>query len=156
MDTVKLSNEIMALINYHMQHSELDDAQTSMRTTRAFLFKKTEFFSEIESLFNQVLNKKVTRIISFIEYTLQKQKKTDYSMKEGILGNTVFTPTCQAICEHLRGVSKESQDFMEDSNRENFLVEIGTALCRILLDHIKKFTFTYSGGLILATYSKFT
>ena len=132
METVKLANEIMALMNYHMKHSELDDAQSSLRTTRAFLFKKTEFFSEMESLFNQVVNKKVNRTITFIETTLSKQKKTDYNMKEGILGNTLFTPTCQSICDHLKQVSKESMEFMEEANRESYLVEIGTALCKYL------------------------
>ena len=90
-------------------------------------------------------------ILGWIESVLSKQRKSDYNLKEGLLENTVSTSTCNQITEFLRVVIDEAFDALDEQNRDAYFLEIGTSLCKLLLDHIKRFSYSYSGGLVLST-----
>ncbi|KAJ3272112.1 Exocyst complex component 5 [Terramyces sp. JEL0728] len=68
--------------------------------------------------------------IGSFESILAKQKKTDYNMKDGLLGNTIPTQTSNQIIEFLRRISAEAFGYLDEGNRDLYLTEIGTLLCK--------------------------
>lgn len=71
-------------------------------------------------------------------------------MKEGLLENTISTPVCNQITNFFKSIIEEAFETLDEQNRTAYFLEIGTALCKLLLEHIKRFSFTYSGGLVLS------
>jgi hypothetical protein len=99
---------------------------------------KSEFTSLIESKINSIIQKKITgsnttliiASLCWIELLLSKQKKSDYTIKEGVIENTVATQTSNQIIEFLRSLTEEAFDMLDDHNREAYFLEIGTSFCK--------------------------
>jgi hypothetical protein len=97
---LKTSNDIMGIMNVHIRKAcEAISSEKQIRPSRALLFTKTEFYAHIENLLNQIIQKNIIcmigltiAILDWIESSLNKQKKSDYGLKDGILENTVCTP----------------------------------------------------------------
>ncbi|KAJ3058185.1 Exocyst complex component 5, partial [Rhizoclosmatium hyalinum] len=60
------------------------------------------------------------------------------------------TATCVQVCEFLSKVHVKAEKYFEGTNLSGFLNEIGSIFHMLLLEHMKKFTFSDVGGLILA------
>ena len=117
-------------------------------------------------------------IIAWLSLQLTKQKRTDFKPRNDDLSFArVNTEPCVACCESLEKVRDAAKESLSGKNLEGFLTEIGVAfhrwvvscyaLCRIyyislnitltptlvpslLLDHLKKFPVSATGGLMLA------
>ncbi|KAJ3321523.1 Exocyst complex component 5 [Boothiomyces sp. JEL0866] len=126
---VKVANEIAQLVNLHYQNCEGLVMKNSLTIHRDLNLTKNDFCSNIENKINSIMQKQLAVNLNWIEGILAKQKKTDYNMKDGLLGNTIPTQTSNQIIEFLRRVSAEAFEFLDEANRDLYLTEIGTSLC---------------------------
>ncbi|KAJ3262614.1 Exocyst complex component 5 [Boothiomyces macroporosus] len=120
---VKVANEITQLVNLHYQNCEGHVLKNSLTIHRDLNIAKNDFCSNVENKINSIMQKQLA------EGILAKQKKSDYNMKDGLLGNTIPTQTSNQIIEFLRRLSGEAFEFLDEGNRDLYLTEIGTSLC---------------------------
>lgn len=83
-----------------------------------------------------IVQKRLVTSVTWIETILSRQKRADYNIKD--VQNTVATLTCTTVSEFLKKISGEAFDFLDESNRDSYLHEVGVSLCKYLV------VFTYS------------
>ncbi|KAJ3313826.1 Exocyst complex component 5 [Boothiomyces sp. JEL0838] len=133
---VKVANEITQFVNLHYQNCEGHVLKNSLTIHRDLNIAKNDFCSNVENKINSIMQKQLAgnglltvANLNWIEGILAKQKKSDYNMKDGLLGNTIPTQTSNQIIEFLRRISGEAFEFLDEGNRDLYLTEIGTSLC---------------------------
>ncbi|WOO82794.1 Exocyst complex component sec10 [Vanrija pseudolonga] len=102
----------------------------------------------IEGKTNEIIQKAIDLIVSWLSTLLQKQRKTDYKPKDDDWrGNT---EPCVLSCEFLGKVKDIVDESMSGKNSEAVLTEVGVAFHALLLDHYKKYPINQVGGIMLS------
>ncbi len=135
---IKVINQIIQMIQLQFQTYEVEFCSNykafiisiSPTTHRDMLMVKNELVSGVESKLNGIIQKRISTILSWIEAILNKQKKSDYNLKEGLLENTVSTSTCNEITNFLRHITDEAFDTLDEYNRDAYFMEIGSSFCK--------------------------
>ncbi|XAO27932.1 hypothetical protein I312_106799 [Cryptococcus bacillisporus CA1280] len=104
----------------------------------------------MEGKVNNVIQKAIDNVISWLSYLLTKQKKNDYKPKNDDLSFArTITEPCELCCEFLTTVKDAANEGLSGKNAEAFLTEVGVSFHTLLLDHYKKFPVNPTGGLML-------
>ncbi|KAJ3216736.1 Exocyst complex component 5 [Dinochytrium kinnereticum] len=147
---VSVTSKTLQLIQLHFQTYVIPAVSSSPSAHREAIIIKNEFMSSIEDILNQLLQKQIDAILAWAATLLSKQKKGEFKPKdETFESNVVATQPCQQCCEFMRRICATAQQSLDSENLEVFLCDIGFAFHGMLLEHIKKFTFSYSGGVTL-------
>ncbi|KAG8883446.1 Exocyst complex component 5 [Tulasnella sp. 331] len=126
-------------------------ASSSVTVRREMIIFNTETLSRIESATNALDQKILDTIIAWLSLQLLKQKKNDFRPKnDDDLFTQGGTEPCTACCEGLNKVRDAAHEHLSGLNRENFLMEVGVSFHSLLLEHLKKFQVSATGGLLLA------
>jgi hypothetical protein len=107
--------------------------------------------------------------VAWLSTQLAKQKRNDFKPRDDDISFArVNTEPCDACCEHLEKVRDSAKQSLGGKNLDIFLTEIGVAFhtfvelsfktpeCSLilphslLLDHLRKFPVSATGGLMLA------
>ncbi|KAI9596433.1 exocyst complex component Sec10-like protein, partial [Syncephalis fuscata] len=170
------ANYIDAGLDAALEDLELNDLKTEptlkelavvRSANRAALLEQTHFKQAIIPILSRmsvgtreillvqrstmIMNKAIDVIISWLELSLDKQKKKDFQPRDQDLDlMSLATPACNSCLEYLRKVQEVSSDYLDPINRETFLVELGITFHGVLLDRFKKFTISATGGLVLS------
>jgi len=100
--------------------------------------------------FDYYLNR-IVAVISWLSLQLGKQKKNDFKPRnDDISFARVNTEPCVACCDMLEKVRDAARQNLSGKNLEVFLTEIGVAFHSLLLEHLRKFPVSATGGLMLA------
>ncbi|KAI8846204.1 exocyst complex component Sec10-like protein [Chytridium lagenaria] len=147
---VSITSEVLQLIQLHFQTCVIPAVSSSPSAHREAIIIKNEFMSSIEDILNHLLQKQVDVILSWLSNLLSKQKKLEFKPKDETFEiNVVATQPCQLCCDFVRRICENSHEALDSENLEVFLCDIGFAFHGILLEHIKKFSYSYSGGVTL-------
>ncbi|OJT10352.1 Exocyst complex component SEC10, partial [Trametes pubescens] len=126
-------------------------ASSSVTVRREMVVFNNQAVSRIEGGANQVTQKLADSIITWLSTQLAKQKRTDFKPKNDDLSFArVNTEPCLACCETLERVRDAAKANLSGKNLEVFLTEVGVAFHGLLLEHLKKFPVSATGGLMLA------
>ncbi|PIL36921.1 hypothetical protein GSI_00611 [Ganoderma sinense ZZ0214-1] len=126
-------------------------ASSSVTVRREMVIFNNQAVSRIEGGANQVTQKLTDAIIAWLSAQLVKQKRTDFKPKNDDLSFArVNTEPCLACCDTLEKVRDAAKASLSGKNLEVFLTEVGVAFHGLLLDHLKKFPVSATGGLMLA------
>ncbi|KAI1786648.1 exocyst complex component Sec10 [Ganoderma leucocontextum] len=126
-------------------------ASSSVTVRREMVIFNNQAVSRIEGGANQVTQKLTDAIITWLSAQLAKQKRTDFKPKNDDLSFArVNTEPCVACCDTLEKVREAAKASLSGKNLEVFLTEVGVAFHGLLLDHLKKFPVSATGGLMLA------
>ncbi|KAI0796881.1 exocyst complex protein [Abortiporus biennis] len=126
-------------------------ATSSITIRREMVVFNNQTVSRIEGATNTILQRVTDTIISWLSSQLAKQKKVDFKPRDDDLSFArVNTEPCIACCEFLEKIRDASKQSFSGKNLEIFLTEIGVAFHGLLLDHLKKFPVSATGGLMLA------
>ncbi|KAH9927166.1 exocyst complex component Sec10 [Epithele typhae] len=140
-------------------------ASSSVTIRREMMVFNNQAVSRIEGATNQAMQKLTdgkceagqfeldsrTAIVNWLSAQLAKQKRTDFKPKnDDISFARVNTEPCIACCEMLEKVRDFSKASLNGKNLEVFLTEVGVAFHSLLLEHLKKFPVSATGGLMLA------
>ncbi|KAI6047487.1 exocyst complex component Sec10-like protein [Pisolithus marmoratus] len=107
--------------------------------------------SRVEGAINNLLQRLTDAIISWLALQLGKQKKNDFKPRNDDQSFArVNTEPCIACCEVLEKVRDAAIQNISGKNREAFLTEMGVSFHSLLLDHLRKFPVSATGGLMLA------
>lgn len=89
--------------------------------------------------------------MTWLSAQLAKQKKNDFKPRNDDLSFArVNTEPCVACCEMLEKVGEAAKQNLSGKNLEVFLTEIGITFHSLLLEHLRKFPVSATGGLMLA------
>ncbi|ANB15472.1 Sec10p [Sugiyamaella lignohabitans] len=106
------------------------------------------YVSSAEETMNAIVSNTIDLIITKINSILNKQKKKDFIPRSDERTD-VTTSVCDEVIQLLGGVYGISLESLDGANLELFLREIGFGLREALKMHLKKFSISPSGGLIL-------
>ncbi|KAI6034430.1 exocyst complex component Sec10-like protein [Pisolithus microcarpus] len=105
---------------------------------------------EMSVFVNQTISR-MEGAFAWLALQLSKQKKNDFKPRNDDQSFArVNTEPCIACCEVLERVRDAATQNISEKNREAFLTEIGISFHSLLLDHLRKFPVSASGGLMLA------
>ncbi|KAF8204797.1 exocyst complex protein [Pholiota molesta] len=111
--------------------------------------------NRMETGANTLLQRITDAIINWLTLQLTKQKRNDFKPRNDDLSFArVNTEPCVACCETLEKVRDAAKQNLSGKNLEVFLTEIGIAFHSLLLDHLRKFPVSATGGLMLAKHNQ--
>ncbi|KAI9001347.1 exocyst complex protein [Trametes punicea] len=126
-------------------------ASSSVTVRREMVVFNNQTVSRIEGAANQAMQKLTDAIINWLSAQLAKQKRTDFKPRNDDLSFArVNTEPCVACCDMLEKVRDAAKANLSGKNLEVFLTEVGVAFHGLLLDHLKKFPVSATGGLMFA------
>ncbi|GAV99020.1 exocyst complex component protein [Lentinula edodes] len=105
----------------------------------------------LEGGVNQVMHRLADTIVAWLSSQLSKQKRNDFKPKnDDISFARVNTEPCVACCDMLEKFRDTAKANLSGKNLESFLTEIGISFHSLLLEHLRKFPVSATGGLMLA------
>jgi hypothetical protein len=90
---------------------------------------------------------------AWVTKLLSSQKKTDFRPRDEDMAlaiESLQTPTCLSIYTFLSKVANLAITTLDGSNLTSFLAETAVGLRSLLIDHLRKFTVSLTGGLIVS------
>ncbi|KIY49405.1 exocyst complex protein [Fistulina hepatica ATCC 64428] len=125
-------------------------ANSSVTIRREMVAFNNQSVSRLESASNQLLQKVTDAIVSWLSQQLAKQKRNDFKPRNDDFSFArVNTDPCIACCEMLEKVRDVAKQYLSGKNLETFLTELGVAFHALLLEHLRKFPVSATGGLML-------
>ncbi|KAH9482765.1 Exocyst complex component SEC10 [Psilocybe cubensis] len=126
-------------------------ASSSVTIRREMVVFNNLTVNRMETGSNAVLQRVTDAIINWLSAQLTKQKRNDFKPRNDDLSFArVNTEPCVLCCETLERVRDAAKQNLSGKNLEMFLTEIGIGFHSLLLDHLRKFPVSATGGLMLA------
>ncbi|KZT13036.1 exocyst complex component Sec10 [Laetiporus sulphureus 93-53] len=142
---------ICHLWQHYVNMALLPLSSSSVTVRREMVVFNNQTVSRIEGAANHLMQRLADAIISWLSAQLAKQKRNDFKPRNDDLSFArVNTEPCVACCDVLEKVRDAAKANLSGKNLEVFLTEIGVAFHSLLLDHLKKFPVSATGGLMLA------
>ncbi|KAH9977834.1 exocyst complex component Sec10-like protein [Lactifluus volemus] len=126
-------------------------AAGSVVVRREMVVFNNQTVSKVEGATNGLMQSLIDAIVSWMATQLAKQKKTDFKPRnDDDSFARVNTDPCIGCCEILEKVGTVAKKNLSGKNLEIFLTEVGVAFHSQLLEHLRKFPVSATGGLMLA------
>jgi len=126
-------------------------ASSSVTIRREMVVFNNQSVSRLEGATNQLLQRVTDSVVSWLSAQLTRQKRNDFNPRDDDLSFArVNTEPCILCCDVLEKVRDASTQNLSGKNLEGFLTEIGVAFHSALLEHLRKFPVSATGGLMLA------
>ncbi|TFK71784.1 exocyst complex component Sec10 [Pluteus cervinus] len=126
-------------------------ASSSITIRREMVNFNNQCVNRLEAEANQLLHRMIDSVVTALSTQLAKQKRTDFKPRNDDLSFArVNTEPCVACCDILDKVREAANQSLTGKNLEVFLTEIGVAFHNLLLEHLRKFPVSATGGLMLA------
>jgi exocyst complex component 5 len=108
----------------------------------------------IEGKISSILQRTLDVSLGWVTRVLAQQKKSDFRPKDdaasAALMDSLQTPTCNSVATFLTSVASLAAGALDGKNLACFLAELATGLRGALLDHLRKFSVSLAGGLIVS------
>lgn len=126
---------------------------TSNVTIRRDIEKtSTLTLSTLETKISTILHETLDAIVAWLAKLLAAQRRTDFRPRdEDLLAAIESTPTCLAITTFLGRIARLASLTLDGQNLANFLAEVAIALRALLLEHLRKFVVSLTGGLVVSS-----
>ncbi|TFK43692.1 exocyst complex protein [Crucibulum laeve] len=126
-------------------------ASSTLTIRREMVAFNNQTVSRLEAGANRLLQRITDSIVAWLSAQLAKQKRNDFKPKNDDFSARMNTEPCIACCETLAKVRDAANQSLSGKNLEVFLTEIGVAFHSLLLEHLRRFPVSATGGLMLAT-----
>lgn len=113
----------------------------------------TAAINGLETKISSILHRTLDASMTWVSKLLQSQKKTDFRPRDedfALVIDTLQTPTCLSIYNFLTKVANLATTTLDGVNLSHFLAELATGLRSLLLEHLRKFSVSLTGGLIVS------
>ncbi|KAJ3756440.1 exocyst complex protein [Lentinula raphanica] len=149
--TLKTADLVCHLWQQYVNTALLPLASSSVTIRREMLVFNNQTVSRLEGGVNQLIHRLTDTIVAWLSNQLSKQKRNDFKPKNDDLSFArVNTESCVACCDMLEKVRDNAKANLSGKNLEVFLTEIGISFHSLLLEHLRKFPVSATGGLMLA------
>lgn len=144
---------ILHLLQTSMSTMLIPLAKPSLTIRRELDKAGAASLAALEAKVGTILHRALDAALAWTARLLQGQRKADFRPKEDELERmleTLQTPTCLAIFQFLTRVAGHAAAALDGANLRRFLAELALGLRALLLDHLRKFTVSLAGGLIVS------
>ncbi|PIA17817.1 exocyst complex component Sec10 [Coemansia reversa NRRL 1564] len=148
---IRMANVVVRLLQIHFQRAIVPFVGNGNYIYRDIVAEKNQLMSRVELSLNLITNKLIGVCTQWIGSILGKQRKGDFRPAEDDF--TAFemgTQPCRQCTDFLRRVEQACQQNLGTENQERVLADVGNALHRVLMEHLRKYVVSIGGGLVLA------
>ncbi|WFD39608.1 Exocyst complex component 5 [Malassezia japonica] len=150
LELVMRTEQLSTLWQHYVQTAVLPLTAPSVTIRRETVIYNNHNMLRVEGKCEALLQKFTDNILAFLAARLATQKKTDYAPKnDDVMFARLNTDPCLAIVEALESLHAAALTFLPERTRESLLTEIGVGFHALLLEHLKKYTVSATGGLML-------
>jgi hypothetical protein len=151
LNVVRQAELILQLWQHYINTALLPLASSSVTFRREMTLYNSHLLLRVEGKCDAVVQKVTDNVINYLAGRLSTQKKNDFTPKNDELAfSRINTDPCLAIVDALEKVEQTARTGLgPGKNCEQFLTEIGVAFHGLLLDHLRKFTISAAGGIML-------
>ncbi|MCO5590018.1 hypothetical protein L7F22_043987 [Adiantum nelumboides] len=148
---VRQAELVMQLWQHYVNTALLPLASSSVTIRREMSIYNNHLLLRVERKCDSIVQKVTDNIVGYLSGRLSTQKKNDFTPKNDELAfSRINTDPCLAIVDALEKVDNGAKNYLgPGKNCEAFLTEIGVAFHGLLLDHLRKYVISGSGGIIL-------
>ncbi|PWN33920.1 exocyst complex component Sec10 [Meira miltonrushii] len=148
---VRQAELVMQLWQHYVNTALLPLATSSVTIRREMSIYNNHLLLRVERKCDSIVQKVTDNIVGYLSGRLSTQKKNDFTPKNDELAfSRINTDPCLAIVDALEKVDYGAKNYLgPGKNCEAFLTEIGVAFHGLLLDHLRKYVISGSGGIIL-------
>ncbi|BGP37125.1 Exocyst complex component 5 [Rhodotorula kratochvilovae] len=147
---IRLADMTMHLWQRYISTALVPLAGTSVTVRREMGIFNNHVSVRIEGKVNAIVQRTTDAIVTYLALVLAKQKKADFRPKNDELAFArLNTEPCLLACDFLARVREAASGALSGRNAEVFLTEVGVTFHTLLLDHLKKFQVSATGGLML-------
>ncbi|KAJ1647640.1 Exocyst complex component 5 [Coemansia asiatica] len=147
---MRTANVIVRLVQTHFQRALVPFVGTSSYVYRDMVGEKNQLMSRVEASLNLISNKLVGACTQWISGILSRQRKNDFRpADDDFAALEMGTQPCRQCTDYLYRIRQACQQTMGIENQERVLADIGNALHRMLMDHLRKYVVSVAGGLVL-------
>lgn len=152
---VRQTDLIMQLWQHYVNTALLPLAGSSVTIRREMAIYNNHVLLRVEGKCDAVLQKVTDNVVSFLSGRLSTQKKNDFTPKNDELAfariNTDPCLACVDALEKVKGTANSSArgGLGGGKNAESFLTEVGLAFHGLLLEHLRRYTISAAGGIML-------
>ncbi|KAG9097375.1 Exocyst complex component 5 [Ceratobasidium sp. 370] len=148
---IKSADLICHLWQQYTNIALLPLASSSVTMRREMSIFNNHTISRVEGAANTLMQKIIDAVLAYLSFQLSKQKKNDFKPRnDDDSFARVNTEPCTACCEMLDKFRDAAKENISGKNLEYLLNEIGTSFHSQLLEHLRKFSVSATGGLMLA------
>lgn len=104
----------------------------------------------LEAKIGTILHRTIDAALAWVSRLLAQQKKSDFRPRDDDALTAEVTPTCQAASTFLARMAAAATAALSGRNLAIFLAELAVGLRALLLDHLRKFSVSLSGGLVVS------
>ncbi|KDE05767.1 hypothetical protein MVLG_03858 [Microbotryum lychnidis-dioicae p1A1 Lamole] len=150
MSVCRLADMIMHLWQRYIATALVPLAGTSVTVRREMNIFNNHVSVRIEQKINTIVQRTTDGIVSWLSHLLSKQKKLDFKPRnDNEAFSKINTEPCLLVCDFLVKVREAAVASLSGRNCEVFLTEVGVTFHTLLLEHLKKFPISATGGLML-------
>ncbi|KAF8574198.1 exocyst complex protein [Ramaria rubella] len=151
LSTIRTVDMVCHLWQQYVNIALMPLSSSSVTIRREMTIFNNQTVNHIEGVANALLQRVTDAVIAWLTTQLGKQKRNDFKPRDDDLSFArVNTEPCSACCETLEKVRDAAKQCLTGKNLEVFLTEVGVTFHTLLLDHLKKFPVSATGGLMLA------
>ncbi|WFD30188.1 Exocyst complex component 5 [Malassezia sp. CBS 17886] len=150
MRIVQQVEQLIALWQHYVQTAVLPLTAPSVTIRREALIYNNHNMLRVEGKCEALLQKYTDNMLAFLAARLATQKKSDYNPKnDDVMFARLNTDPCLAIVDVLTQLDARTRAHLAERTRESLTTEVGIGFHALLLEHLKKFTVSATGGLML-------
>ncbi|KAK4704080.1 exocyst complex component 5, partial [Phenoliferia sp. Uapishka_3] len=153
---IRLADMIMHLWQRYVSTALVPLAGSSVTVRREMSIFNNHVVVRIEGKVNGIVQRTTDAVVTWLAVLLAKQKKLDFKPKNDDMAFArMNTEPCLLSCDFLVKVREAALASLSGRNVEVFLTEVGVTFHTLLLDHLKRFPISATGGLMLTKYATF-
>ena len=151
--SLRTAIQILHLLQTSIGTMLLPLAAPNLTIRREIDKKSTAQISALENKISNILQRTLDASLAWVVKLLQGQKRNDFRPRDEDLAlaiESLQTPTCLSIYNFLTKASNLAQTALDGANLCFFLGELASGLRALLLEHLRKFAVSLTGGLIVS------
>ncbi|EJU06294.1 exocyst complex protein [Dacryopinax primogenitus] len=147
---VKTIDFVCHLWQQYVNTAILPLAGSSVTVRREMVVYNNSVMNRVETSMDTLVQKAIDVVLAWLAAQLAKQKRNDFRPRnDDMTFARASTEPCTACCDLLVRLKDASKESLTGKNQETFLTEIGVSFQSMLLEHLKKFSVSALGGLML-------
>ncbi|KIW03944.1 uncharacterized protein PV09_04782 [Verruconis gallopava] len=149
---LRTSISILHLLQTSVSTMLLPLATPNVTVRRDIEKTATSTLNTLENKISTILHETLDTVVAWVYKLLANQRKTDFRPRDEDLASAIeSTPTCKSITTFLTKVQRLASLALDGGNLSNFLGEVASALRAALLEHLRKFVVSLTGGLVVSS-----
>ncbi|KAF2498873.1 exocyst complex component Sec10 [Lophium mytilinum] len=153
LSSLRTAISILHLLQTSTQTVLLPLATPNLTIRREIEKATTNSLATLEAKISTIINRTLDAALAWVTRCLAQQKKTDFRPKDdddALTSLSTETPACKTVTTFLSRVATQATASLDGRNLALFLAELAKGLRSAVLEHLRKFSVSLAGGLVVS------